>query len=389
MRKLSSLLLVVLLAACSGDSADLSSQASPSIRVSESTTGSPYTALQGATLSDGRYIFVPNVAYLERVGWLIDGKGYDTGRSAPWSLNSKDTMFNTARLADGQHTITARYFYKRGGRRWMESVSATFTVRNAAPAPEPEPPPPAPEPEPTPTDPGRTLIFADEFSGTSLDRSRWDDCYPWGNEGGYEGNCYNRSTGETQVYLERNITVADGTLKLTAKRENYCAHSKCFSYTSGMVATHPRLGTGFTTRYGYLEASIKMPKGKGLWPAFWTLPWPVAHPPEIDITEVLGDSITTHRMHYHYDDNGTDRSVGKNYVGPDLSADFHTYAVDWRPGLIVWYFDGVEVFRTTQSVSGDPMYLLLNLAVDGWAGPPDSSTPFPAVMEVDWVRVYR
>jgi beta-glucanase (GH16 family) len=381
MRRPTALLLILVLAACSRGDVAFTPQASPAIRVSESPSSSLYIDLHGATLSGGRYIFVPSVHYLERVSWVLDGEGYDTDHAAPWSLNSKDTMFNMARLADGQHTLTARYFYQQGGRQWEESVSATFTVKNAAP-------------ESKRTDRRGELVFSEDFNGSSLNTNVWDTCYPWGNGGGRSGlsgrgNCYNASTGEEQLYVDDAISVSDGTLKLTAKRERVTANGKTFDYTSGMIASHPRRGGGFMTQYGYIEARIKVPSGKGFWPAFWTLPWPVAHPPEIDITEVLGDSITTHRMHYHYDDNGRERSVGKNYTGPDLSANFHTYAVDWQPGLIVWYFDGQEVFRTTQSVTAEPMYLLLNLAVDGWAGPPNSSTPWPGVMEVDYVRVYR
>ncbi len=379
------LLCALFLSACS-NSVDLTTQAAPQIRLSDNTSGLPYTSLDGRTVKGRVYLYVPRHAYLKAVGWVRDGRSIDTDRSFPFSLRPDDGLVDTRNWSEGAHTLTAKYYYRRGGRKWTQSYTARFTVDNEATPVIVDPP--------EPTQPGRELIFADEFSGSSLDRSKWDACYPWGNEGGYggfhgTGNCYNRSTGETQLYLPENITVSDGTLKLTAKRETVTRNSKTFSYTSGMIASHPEFGGGFTTRYGYLEASIKMPKGKGLWPAFWTLPYPVSWPPEIDITEVLGDSITTHRMHYHYTgSDGRNASVGKNYVGPDLSADFHTYAVDWRPGLITWYFDGKEVFRTTQSVTDDPMYLLLNLAVDGWAGTPDNNV-FPATMSVDFVRVYR
>ena len=373
MRKLPALLLILALAACSSDDVAFTPQASPAIRVSESPSSSPYVDLHGATLSGGRYVYVPDVPYLERVGWVLDGKGYDTDRSAPWSLNSKDTMLNTVRLADGQHTITARYFYRQGGRRWMESVSATFTVQNAAP-------------EPKPTDPRGELVFSEDFNSSSLNTTVWDTCYPWGNEGGYgglsgSGNCYNAGTREEQLYVDDAISVSNGTLKLTAKRERVTANGRAFNYTSGMIASHPRRGGGFMNQYGYVEARIKVPSGKGFWPAFWTLPFPVSWPPEIDIVEVLGDECNA-EFHLHPE---------ANYQGTNVCDTWHTYAVDWQPGRIIWYLDGVERYREEgKHIPDKPMYLLLNLAVGGtWPGSPDGSTPWPGVMEVDYVRVYR
>jgi beta-glucanase (GH16 family) len=74
---------------------------------------------------------------------------------------------------------------------------------------------------------------------------------------------------------------------------------------------------------------------------------------------------------------------------PDLSADFHTYAVEWSADAIIWFFDGVEKFRSGQGVPQQPMYLLVNLAIGGaWPVPPDESTPWPSSFDVDYVRVY-
>lgn len=232
--------------------------------------------------------------------------------------------------------------------------------------------PAEPEPEPAPT-PERELIFADEFGGTALDTSKWSSGYPWTNP---DGN-YNRSTGEQQVYLPRNIVVSDGTVKLIAKRESVNGRP----YTSGMISSDPRNGTGFLHTYGYIEARIKVPGGKGMWPAFWNLPWPVKWPPEIDIVEVLGDECMA-EFHLHPE---------ANYQGTNVCDTWHTYAVDWRPGKVVWYLDGVERYREEgDHAPNQPMYLLLNLAVGGtWPGSPDISTPFPGVMEIDYVRVYR
>lgn len=233
-------------------------------------------------------------------------------------------------------------------------------------------PGPIPEPTPTPTL-GRELIFVDEFSGTTLNAFKWSSGYPWTNP---DGN-YNRSTGEEQVYLPRNIVLGGGTAKLIGKRENVSGRS----YTSGMISSDPRNGKGFLHTYGYIEARIKVPGGKGMWPAFWNLPWPIAWPPEIDIMEVIGSEC---HAEFHLHPNA-------NYQGTNVCDSWHTYAVDWRPGKIVWYLDGIERYRVEgKQVPSQPMYLLLNLAVGGsWPGSPDSSTPFPGIMEIDYVRVYR
>jgi len=78
------------------------------------------------------------------------------------------------------------------------------------------------------------------------------------------------------------------------------------------------------------------------------------------------------------------------FVGPDFSTDFHTFAVDWEPDQITWYVDGVERYRTTEHIPHEPMFLLANLAVGGdMGGPPDANTPFPAVEQVDFIRVYQ
>jgi beta-glucanase (GH16 family) len=78
------------------------------------------------------------------------------------------------------------------------------------------------------------------------------------------------------------------------------------------------------------------------------------------------------------------------YSGQDLSAAFHTYGVDWQPDAVTWYFDGkvVKTFTDTTVIPNTPMYILVDLAVGGWVSFPDKNTHFPAVMQVDYVRVW-
>jgi beta-glucanase (GH16 family) len=149
----------------------------------------------------------------------------------------------------------------------------------------------------------------------------------------------------------------------------------------------------FTFQYGYAEIRARVPAGQGLWPAFWLLPATHKSKPEIDVMEILGDTPQITRMHVHYwDENGQRANDGQNWVGPDFSAGWHTFSVNWQANMIVWYVDGIERWRLTDvaAISHEPMYLLLNLAVGGdWPGAPDGTTMFPAVYEIDYVRVWQ
>jgi beta-glucanase (GH16 family) len=227
--------------------------------------------------------------------------------------------------------------------------------------------------------PGMRLVFSDEFNDGVVDTNKWALCYPWTNRNG----CYNARTGERQSYLPRNVTERDGSLRLTARKETVNGRP----YTSGMISSHK----SFRHRYGYLEARIKFPKGKGMWGAFWNLPYPVSWPPEIDVVEVLGRAPSRAEFHYHYGTRSNHLQSGRSHSGPDLTTGFHTYAVRWQNDLIIWYLDGVERYRFKGTrVSEKSMYILLNLAVGGsWAGTPDATTPWPTTMYVDWVRVYQ
>ncbi|MEP6985967.1 MAG: glycoside hydrolase family 16 protein, partial [Chloroflexota bacterium] len=185
---------------------------------------------------------------------------------------------------------------------------------------------------------GWTMIFDDEFDGSTLDTSKWNTCFHWATD--YNFNYCRAGNDELQWYQPDDVSVQNGLLRLKAeKRQLYGAN-----YTSGMVASNNK----FNYLYGYAEARVRVPKGKGLWPAFWTLPKDNTWPPEIDIMEVLGDRPTVAYTTLHW---GADNSSsGKVYNGPDFSADFHTFAADWEPGLVVWTIDGVEVFRMTTNV---------------------------------------
>jgi beta-glucanase (GH16 family) len=225
-----------------------------------------------------------------------------------------------------------------------------------------------------PVKPGWELTFADEFNGTELDRSKWDDHY-------WHGRTH--SNNELEYYAPDGYEVAGGRLRLKGERRRMGGRD----YTSGMIAS---LGK-FAQQYGWFEIRAKFPKGKGFWPAFWLLPVTKQWPPEIDVLEILGHEPEKIYFSTHWQDaGGHHQSKTQEYRGPDFSADFHTVALEWKPGEVIWYVDGVERARSSAGVPAEPMYLIANLAVGGdWPGNPDATTPFPGVMEIDYIRVYR
>ncbi len=237
-----------------------------------------------------------------------------------------------------------------------------------------------------------TLVWSDEFEGSAVDPARWEaqlgngcsiGLCGWGNQ-------------ELQSYRAENATVNGGTLKITARQEQASDGSR---YTSSRLRTR---GLGDWT-FGRFEARIRLPEGQGAWPAFWMLStdevygvWPQSG--EIDIMESRGlvPGITLGTIHFG-DPVPNNRSVGGQFTSLEepLSDGFHLYAVEWEPDQIRWFLDGaLFAVRTPDDLRGNRwpfdqrFHLLLNLAVGGtFPGPPDPAD-FPAVLEVDFVRVY-
>jgi beta-glucanase (GH16 family) len=225
--------------------------------------------------------------------------------------------------------------------------------------------------------PGYKLTFQDEFEGSSLDLAKWTPADPWGKE-------RNR---ELQAYVKDAFVVQDGLLRVQAEKRGAFYAGKQRSFTSGMMTTYGK----FSQQYGRFEIRCRVPKGKGMWPAFWLLPDPLTWPPEIDVLEILGHQPDKVYMTHHFrNEEKKHGSHGGSWTGPDFSSDFHQFAVEWSPKEIVWFVDGTERFRSEKTIPQAKMYLLVNLAVGGdWPGAPDEKTAFPSALEVDYVRVYE
>jgi beta-glucanase (GH16 family) len=202
---------------------------------------------------------------------------------------------------------------------------------------------------------------------------------------------------ELQYYTDRpeNIVIEDGMLKITARRELFLGSS----YTSARILTKGK----FEQKYGRIEARIKLPWGKGLWPAFWMLganidqvSWPQCG--EIDIMEYLGNQPTKVFGTVHGPGYSGGDSFGKTYTLPNdrFDNDFHIFGIEWGENYINYYVDDVLYNQITPAdvdgewVFNQPFYIILNMAVGGnLPGSPNADTSFPQTMLVDYIRVYE
>lgn len=159
-----------------------------------------------------------------------------------------------------------------------------------------------------------------------------------------------------------------------------------FQYTSGMINS---IGT-FSQTYGYFEIRAKLPAGAGLHDAFWLLPMDGSWPPELDIMEQKG-SDPTHVINVaHAVDGGQQIAYSKQLTVNTATTEFHTYGLDWEPDYLTWYVDGIAQWTMpTWPEMNKPMYMIANLGGGGtWSGDPNSTTPFPATMQIDYIHVF-
>jgi len=250
------------------------------------------------------------------------------------------------------------------------------------------------------------LVWSDEFNGDSLDLSKWQ----------HEVNCDGGGNNEMQCYTnrEKNVDVRNGSLVITALRENYNGKR----YTSGRVNTKGKAAW----KYGKFEVRAKVPSGIYLWPALWMMPrdsvygmWAASG--EIDIFEARGGQPTKYESTLHFGGgwpkNIYQGSGPRNFV--DLTKDFHTYGAVWTPESIQFFFDGNNFFTMSLQRSfanagagsnpytkngqpfDQPFYFIINLAIGGgfFGGESQALTDAQArdwaspKFEIDYVRAYQ
>ena len=243
------------------------------------------------------------------------------------------------------------------------------------------------------TDPPEELgiVWQDEFdgpAGESPDAAKWrfDIGTDWGN-----------AQLEYDTNRPENASLdGEGRLAITAREESYLGRD----YTSARIKTEGL----FERARGRFEARIKLPVGRGIWPAFWllgadfeTVGWPECG--EIDIMEYRGQEPSIVHCSLHGPGYSGGAALTRSYTLPSGAFDFdyHVFAIDWDEDGITWTVDG-QPYQTIRPndlpgggrwVFNGPFFIILNVAVGGnYVGPPSETTAFPQTMLVDWVRVY-
>ncbi|MBT8151917.1 MAG: glycoside hydrolase family 16 protein [Gammaproteobacteria bacterium] len=243
--------------------------------------------------------------------------------------------------------------------------------------------------------PGMTLVWADEFNGTSLNTANWtheigDGCpnlCGWGNN-------------EQQYYRAENTAVANGWLTIEAKNESFGGRN----YTSSRLKTQGKQ----SFQYGRIDFRAVLPQGLGPWPALWMLGdsissegWPEAG--EIDVMEKIGGEENRILGTVHWDNNGSYASYGCGDTGgcPTLSSgtfadEFHVFSIVWDSNFIRWYLDDattpfhtIDISSSALSEFRAPFFFLMNIAVGGSLGGTPNNAIFPQKMIIDYVRVYQ
>ena len=246
------------------------------------------------------------------------------------------------------------------------------------------------------------VAFRDEFNKSAnapVDSSKWTaeiGGSGWGNQ---ELEYYTNSIENAYHDGQGNLVIK--AVKLNPPLNLTCWYEPC-QYTSARLITKGK----FDRKYGRFEARIKIPRGQGMWSAWWmlgsnidTVGWAACG--EIDVMENIGREPTTVHGTIHgpgYSGaNGISAPFGlsNNQIFAD---DFHIYTTEWTENKIQFYVDGMlyktitpgDIPQGSQWVYDHPFFMILNLAIGGtWGGNPDNTTVFPGTMLVDYVRVYR
>ncbi|MBR4321715.1 MAG: carbohydrate binding domain-containing protein [Treponema sp.] len=247
----------------------------------------------------------------------------------------------------------------------------------------------------------KDLVWQEDFNGKKLNTKDWN--YEFHEPGWVNAELQRYDDSKKNTYLKNGCLVIQA---IKEEKKDGTVH-----YSSGRINTQGK----HAYTYGRFEARLRVPKGKGFLPAFWMMPddesyygqWPKCG--EIDIMEVLGDDVTKLYGTLHFGEPHAMVQGTQTLASGNFADEFHTFAVEWEPGEIRWYCDGVN-YKTAndwftkrpgfaeQSYPApfdQPFYVILNVAVGGsWVGYPDDTTDFDpkkddAKMYVDYVKIYQ
>ena len=240
---------------------------------------------------------------------------------------------------------------------------------------------------------GFELTFRDEFNDDSIDEQKWDTSLFGPDTVIFDQLQYYVDALDPEETLPSPFSFIDNdnlVISATSTLEDQRADANEQPYLSGILTTRDR----FSMRYGYIEARIKLPEGRGTWPALWMLAAENnGRQPEVYIFEHDGGRPDRIFHNYNYvDDEGNLRSPGQQEVqSADISEGFHTFGLRWTESELLFYVDGQPSWRIIgENLPDEEMYLILNLAMGGiWTGAPDGTTPIPATLEIDYIRVYQ
>ena len=234
---------------------------------------------------------------------------------------------------------------------------------------------------------GYSLIWSDDFNGTTLNQGDWT----------YESGASGWGNNELQYYKPDNTTVREGLLIIEAREESWGGAD----YTSSRIKTQDKQ----SFRYGRVDIRAITPEGQGLWPALWMLGqsyssvgWPNSG--EIDIMEMIGGNgrENTTNAHIWWSENGNTADYGGYQTlaaGETLANAFHVFSVVWTSSSIIWYIDDVQFHIVDITPAGlaafqEEFFFIFNVAVGGnWPGSPNASTVFPQRMLIDYIRVFQ
>ena len=245
---------------------------------------------------------------------------------------------------------------------------------------------------------GYKLVLDEDFKKLSL----WNGKSGVWEPGFWHGGRYDSTSGELEYYVDPRpdhdlaLVQAQKPFELTnhglqivarpmpAVERRLIANQ---TYTSGFLSTRRSVSLS----YGYVEIRAEIPKGDGLWPAFWMLPKDDTWPPEIDVLEAIGGEGPQYWASVHFGPTEPNGREMNRVSAPALRDTFHDIGMLWSPDYLIWTYDGREVARdpTPANLKGKPMYLILCMAIGGkWAKPPTDPKTFPARLKIERVRMY-